>query len=133
VSAEPKIFDYADFPYSEQFFTIERVVDRGNDKHEEEIVYGVTSLKRGEASAKKLLRLNREHWGIENKVHYVRDMAYDEDRCRVRVKNGPRVMASIRNLVIGIFRLLGFRYVASAIRYYCFNPDLEETLAILGI
>lgn len=133
MSVEPKVFDYADFPYSEQFFMLERVVDYSNGKHREEVAYGVTSLKKGEVSAKRLLTLSREHWGIENKVHYVRDVTYDEDRSRIRVKNGPRVMASIRNLVISIFRLLGFRYVAQAIRYYCFNPDLEDTLAILGI
>lgn len=70
----------------------------------------MTSLKKEQASAERLLELNRGYWEIENRVHYVRDVTYDEDRCRIRTQNGPRMMASIRNLAISIVRLMGFRF-----------------------
>jgi len=108
-------------------------VDYSNGKHCEEIAYGVTSLKKDKASAERLLVLNRGHWEIENRVHYVRDVTFDEDRSRIRVKNGPRVMASIRNLVISILRLMGFRYISDGIRHYCYSWDLEDTCRLLGI
>ena len=44
-------------------------------------------------------------------MHWVRDVTFDEDRSQIRKKNGAKVMASLRNLVISILRLLGFRYV----------------------
>jgi predicted transposase YbfD/YdcC len=136
VSDEPKIFRYADFPHSQQFFVIERDVKRyirGEATHTVEMAYGVTSLKKSQAPAKRLLELSREHWTIENKVHYVRDVTYDEDRCRIRVNNGPRMMASIRNLAISILRLMGFKYITDGIRYLSNTPDRKHTLALLGL
>ena len=49
-----------------------------------ETVYLITSLPVVEASPERLLALNRTHWGIENKLHHVRDVSMDKDRCRVR-------------------------------------------------
>jgi predicted transposase YbfD/YdcC len=37
----------------------------------------------------------REHWAIEDRLHWVRDVAFDEDRSQVRTRNGPRTMASL--------------------------------------
>jgi len=87
--------------------------------------------KKEKASAERLLELNRGHWEIENRVHYVRDVTYDEDRSQIRKGNGDHIMASLRNLVIGIFRLLGFKYVPDAIRY--FTMRLEEALQVVGV
>jgi len=70
-----------------------------NRQKRSETVYLITSLKPDKASPEKLLKINREHWGIENKSHYVRDVTYDEDRSQIRSKNGPRMMAILRNLV----------------------------------
>jgi predicted transposase YbfD/YdcC len=49
-----------------------------------EVIYGITSLKEQEANARRLLGLTRGHWGIENQLHYVRDVTLGEDGCRVR-------------------------------------------------
>jgi hypothetical protein len=48
-------------------------------KTTEEVVYGITSLCQEEATAERLLRLTRDHWKIENQVHYVRDVTLGED------------------------------------------------------
>ncbi|MCP5048287.1 MAG: ISAs1 family transposase [bacterium] len=136
VSDEPKVYNYADFPHSRQFFLVEREVDRhqkGEWKHTVEFAYGVTSLDKKQAGAQRLLELNRGHWEIENRVHYARDVTYDEDRCRIRTGNGPRTMAGLRNLSMGIARLMGFRYIPDAIRHFLFCRSRKETMALWGI
>jgi predicted transposase YbfD/YdcC len=65
-----------------------------------EVVYGITSLSRQRADAARLLRLVREHWGIENGSHYRRDVTLGEDLSRVRKGSAPQVMAALRNTVI---------------------------------
>jgi hypothetical protein len=77
------------------------------------------------------LEYNRGHWKSENRVHYVRDVTFDEDRSQVRTAGGPHIMASIRNLVMGIFRLLGFQYIPDATRYFAMR--LQEVFLLLGI
>jgi predicted transposase YbfD/YdcC len=136
VSHEPGIYDCCDFPLSQQFFMVERDVtrkQRGNESHTLELTYGVTSLKLEQASAKRLLELNREHWEIENRVHYVRDVIYDEDRCRIRTGNGARMMASIRNTAISLVRMMGFRYIPDANRAFTFCSNRKEVFAMWGI
>jgi hypothetical protein len=52
----------------------------------------------------------------------VRDVTYDEDRSQVRTGNGPRVMASLRNLAIAILRLTGHPSIAAALRHHARQP-----------
>jgi hypothetical protein len=49
----------------------------------------------------------RNHWEIENKNHYVRDTVYREDDCLAWTGEGPRALASLRNLAISLIRLKG--------------------------
>lgn len=67
-----------------------------------EISYLTTSLPPEEASPRRLLELVRGHWGIENCLHWVRDVTFDEDRCQVRSGAAPQVMAALRNLESGM-------------------------------
>jgi len=69
-----------------------------------ETVYAVTSLSWDQVTTARLAQLIRGHWAIENAVHHVRDTTYDEDRSQVRTGSGPRVMATLRNVAIGIIR-----------------------------
>jgi predicted transposase YbfD/YdcC len=69
-----------------------------------ETVYAITSLGWDDITAAQLAEVIRGHWAIENRVHYVRDTTYDEDRSQVRTGNGPRVMATLRNIAIGLIR-----------------------------
>lgn len=55
-------------------------------------------------STKRIGRHVRGHWGIEIRLHYVRPMAYDEDRPQVRTKCGPQVRATPRNATNGLIR-----------------------------
>ena len=136
VSDETRLYDCIDFPHVLQVFKVKRMVssvERGTPKQREEVVYGVTSLPPEEASPKRLLELIRGHWEIENRVHYVRDFTYDEDRCRIRTNNGPQVMASIRNLAISIVRMMGFKSLPDAHRVFTFCSNRIKAFERLGI
>jgi Transposase DDE domain len=65
----------------------------------------VTSLPAAQAGPERLLALSRAHWGIENKLHYVRDVSFQEDRCRVRA--GAQSLVALRNLAIALIRRAG--------------------------
>jgi hypothetical protein len=128
----------ADFPHLIGAFRIERHVTAldGSDARVE-IVHGITSrlvpaTKKGKkAEGRKLLGLVRGHWQIENALHYVRDMAFDEDRSRVRKGGGPRIMASLRNLAISILRLAGANAIAKALRWCA--RDHQRAMRLIGL
>lgn len=93
--------EYIEFPFLNQAFRIERITSNlQGELMRHEIVHGVTSLTEKNAPAADLLKFNRGHWEIENRVHWVRDVTFDEDRSQVRKGGGPQVMASLRNLSI---------------------------------
>ena len=96
-----------------------------------EVVYAITSLKPEEADARRLLELARCHWGIENKLHYVRDTTLGEDGCRVRKGSAPQVLAAVRNAVIHLLAGVDASSRAAAIRRLNNHP--EEALALLGL
>ena len=84
-----------------------------------EAVHGLTSLAPTRAGPSEILALNRGHWEIENRVHDVRDVAYDEDRSRVRTGRLPRNLACLSNAAISIVRLRGrFCHQPQAHRHY---------------
>jgi predicted transposase YbfD/YdcC len=132
-----ELHEYLDFPYVQQVFFIKRTTTDWDGhlvagrKTTEELVVGVTSLAEAEASPERLLSLNRGEWEIENRLHHVRDMTYDEDRSQVRKGNRPQVMAGIRNLAISLVRLAGAESIAAATRYL--GRQLERPLRLLGL
>ena len=58
-----------------------------------------------EFTPERLLELVRNHWAIENRLHWVLDVVMDEDRMRNRTGNGPDCLAAIRRLALNIVRL----------------------------
>jgi len=88
--------------------TRERII-RG--KETTETVYAITSLTAEKAGPARLLDLSREHWGIENKLHYVRDVTCREDQARANAGHAPQALAALRNTVLTIVRRLGFKPV----------------------
>ena len=91
-----------------------------------EIAYIITSLKPTEAGPERLLNLSRNHWAVENRLHYVRDVPFDEDRCRVR--SGARALAAIRNLVLHLIRSRGIPIREAREN---FREDRAEAIAIV--
>ena len=111
---------YADLHGRRQAVRIER--ERESIKTGErslEVTWCLTSLGAERAGPEQLLALVRNHWHIENRVHYVRDFTYDEDRCRAYVRHLPRNLACLSNAAIAIVRCKGrFRYLPEANRHY---------------
>ncbi len=91
----------------------------------------MSSLTQQKASAADLLRHVRGHWEIENRLHYVRDVTFDEDRSQVRRGSGPQMMASLRNLAISLLRMAGATNIASATRHLGRRSD--KALRLLGL
>jgi predicted transposase YbfD/YdcC len=87
-----------------------------------EIVYGITSLNRSTTDAELLLALSRNHWQIENGLHWVRDVTMGEDASRVREQSGPQFLAAIRNTALHLIRGEGIKNVAAALRHYAAQP-----------
>jgi predicted transposase YbfD/YdcC len=83
-----------------------------------ETVYGITSLTPEEAGAKDLLTYSRAYWEIENRLHWVRDVTFGEDRSQVRSGNAPQIKAALTNLVLTLLRRNGHKNVAAALRTF---------------
>ena len=111
-----------------QVAQVRRTVTR-NGRKTVEVVYLITSADPRAASPTTLASWVRGHWGIENKLHWVRDVTYDEDRSQVRSGAGPQVMTTLRNLAISLLRLQGWTNIAHALRHHAANN--RRPLALL--
>ena len=132
VSAELK--HYLDWPGAEQVFKLERHFKRTCDGHvTHEVVYGITSLTAQEAGPTRLLKLIRQHWGIENGLHYRRDETLREDWCHLKQGHAPRAMAVINNLIVGLVLRLGYTNLAEARRYFDAHPPEAQRLVLLQL
>lgn len=114
--------DYSDWPYLAQVFKLERTIWRAG-KPIREVRYGVTSLPAGVADAEHLLKIARAAWGIENGLHYRRDMSLAEDASRLRRGHGPQVLAALNNTVIGLVLSSGTQNLAAAQRCFAYHFD----------
>jgi len=73
----------------------------------------------------------RGHWTIENGLHWVRDVTFAEDSSQIRTGAGPHVMATLRNLAIGVLSRAGPVNLAAALRHHARDP--ARPLTTLGI
>jgi len=119
---------YSAWPGMKRVLQMERrITNKRTGVRREEIVYAITSLDQGAASVEQLLRMWREHWHIENRLHYVRDVTYREDKSQVRKGKIPEVMAALRNAAITLMRVEGATNIAAACRRYAAQPGLAMT------
>lgn len=132
LTASTALVGYHDWPGLAQVFQLERHVTMKTTRAQrDDVVYGVTSLRPDQAGPERLLGLVRQHWQIENQVHWVRDVTFDEDRSQVRGGSIPQVMAAFRNTAIGLMRWAGETNIAAACRRFAAQP--WSALALLGI
>lgn len=104
------------FPGIKQVFRIRRqVFDLSGQRLSKEYVHGVTSLDADQATAEQLLSLVRHHWRVEVN-HQLRDVTWREDHQHAYTGNGPRAMATIRNLALAILRLTGHRQITRTLQ-----------------
>jgi hypothetical protein len=107
--------DYLDWPAVAQVGFLERTVTVGGEASVE-VHYLITSVPRDRAGAATLLAWARGHWGIENRLHWVRDVTLGEDANRTRSGSGPQVLAALRNLAISTLRVDAVTNIAAALR-----------------
>ncbi len=99
--------DYLDFPSVGQVFLIERdVVHKKSGKVSHEVALGVSSRPPEQANPQRILKVNRDHWTIESKCHYVIDWNFDEDRCRIRTGHGPENITRLRRFAAGVIQFI---------------------------
>ncbi len=123
VSAE--VVPHLEWPGAAQVARIERTREIGG-KISTETAYIVTSLTAAEAGPERLLDLSRTHWAIENRLHYVRDVSFNEDRCRVR--SGARALSAIRNLALYLIRSAGLSVPEAREN---FREDRDQVVALV--
>jgi predicted transposase YbfD/YdcC len=122
------------WPHLRQIVAVERhrlQVRRGQIiATEMELRYYVTSLAPAQADATALLALTRGHWGIENRLHHVRDVTFEEDRSQMRCGAVAHTFAACRNLAISLLRSAGAANIAAALRTYAARPADAALLVI---
>lgn len=96
-----------------------------------ETAYAVTSVSWDQAGAAQLLHWWRNHWHIENRLHWVRDTVFREDDDRVRHPGAGQILAAFRNAAINVLRLAQASNIAAAIRENAYQVD--SLFAKLGI
>lgn len=111
------------FPYARQAIRIvrERTVIATTETSRE-VVYAICSAPFDIAKPHQIAQWLRNHWRIENSVHYVRDVTYNEDFSAVRTGGTPQVMAAIRNTALNLHRLDDATNIAEACRETAFDP-----------
>jgi predicted transposase YbfD/YdcC len=115
--------EYCGWAGLQQVFRIERQrIDKRTAKHTVKVVFGITSLAPAQANAQRLAAISRGHWGIENRLHWVRDVNFGEDASRIRTGQAPQVMATLRNLAISLLGLLGYDSPIEGLRHFAWNP-----------
>ena len=123
---------YVSFPGVRFVAQVRREVEYKKDgrQRKPETVYLLTSLPPEVATPQRLLQLNRDYWGIENRVHWVRDVAMGEDRSRVRKGSLPRLLAAFANLAISILPLLGTKNIQRRLLQLKMNPNAAVALLL---
>jgi predicted transposase YbfD/YdcC len=130
--ASTALVGYSDWPGLQQALRVDRRVihKRTGEVLRAETAYAVTSARPRRATPPQLLALWRGHWAIENQLHYIRDVAFDEDRATVRAGRAPQVMAACRNAAIGVIRRLGTTKITATCRQFAAQP--HAALVALG-
>lgn len=94
-----------------------KVLEKGIQRKETR--YFLTSLTDVNAFAKA----TREHWGIENSLHWVLDVAFNEDRCRMRKDNSGENFAVIRHVAVNLLKKDDSKMSLKAKRLRCAYDD----------
>ena len=114
--------EWIDFPGAAQVAQLRRTIT-ANGSTTVEVVYLITSANHTAAPPQRLAAWVQGHWSIENRLHWVRDVTFAEDGSQVRTGQAPRVMATCRNLVIGMLRITGWDNIAAGLRHHARHPD----------
>ena len=97
----------------------------------QQVRYFLSSLP-AQVSARRALALVRQHWHIENRLHWPRDVTLGEDASQVRSGHAPQALSALRNVVVGVLHLHQVANLAAALRTYAWSPP-ARVLSLLGL
>lgn len=121
---------YLDWPGVRQVFRLERQVHHLKSGETScEVAYGITSCDPQQASAAQLLAWTRGYWGIENGLHYRRDVTLNEDKTRFSYKRMAQAMATFNNFIVGLSQKLGYENLAACRRV--FDKHINRQLVLM--
>ncbi|MEU8869128.1 ISAs1 family transposase [Streptomyces umbrinus] len=118
------------FPHARLAIRVHRRRRQTDRRESRETLYAVTSLDAHQTTPADLATAIRGHWTVEA-LHHVRDVTFAEDTSTVHTGTAPRAMASLRNLAIGLLKILGANNIAKTTRAIRDQP--ERALPLLGI
>jgi predicted transposase YbfD/YdcC len=127
VSTEMNAYLAATWPHVGQVAQLTRRVTKAGVTTTE-VVYLITTLTPAKATPQRLLDLTRGHWSIENRSHYVRDVTFGEDRCRLRTGPAPQILAACRNLAITLIHRSGSCHIRATRHHFASCPQQALTL-----
>lgn len=124
ILTSPDLNDYLYRDWGEvgQVFRLQRE-RTSRDKSNTEVVYGWTSLSHQCCSPKRLLQLIRDHWAVENRLHWRRDVTLGEDHCGVRLPPVAQMLAVLNTVVLSLMDFHRVANVARQIRRFVSHPD----------
>jgi predicted transposase YbfD/YdcC len=99
----------------------------------QEYVYGITSLTPQQADPLRLLEVIRDHWSIENRLHYRRDVTLAEDACQVRKGSAPHALATLNSFVLALFDFFGVGNAKQHMRYLDAQPHRAVQLLLTSL
>ena len=114
---------YSNWPHLAQVFKPERQRTNALGITKTQVRYGVTSLPAHLADPNRLLHVTRRHWGIENGLHWRRDVTFGEDHAQLRMGHAPQLLAALNNIVIGLFAMQAETNMAHARRDFAYYLD----------
>ena len=118
---QTSVFEACTSPTAQQWAGLARVVrirrsgTRGQ-KPFDETCFFISSLRRSDAA--HFAHGTRGHWGIENRVHWVKDVVQNEDRSRIAFGSAAENLSIFKSVAISLFRINGFNSIASATRIF---------------
>jgi predicted transposase YbfD/YdcC len=123
--------DDINFPHARQTACIRRrTYDLDGQKTRQEYAFIITSLSTDDAAAVDLNDHVRNHWGIENKSHYVRDTVWREDAQHINNGTAPHVKATLTNTANSLLRLHGHTDIKRTTEWISRNPLRALTLLV---
>jgi predicted transposase YbfD/YdcC len=123
ITVSSMLADYSTWPELAQVFKLESQRTNALGETQTEVRYGVTSLPAHLADPKRVLALTRGHWGVENGLHYRRDVTLREDHAQTRMGHAPEMLAVLNNTVLGLVARQGETNLAHARREFAYHFD----------
>lgn len=121
--------DWIDFPGAAQVAQLRRTITKAGSKSVE-VVYLITSADHRLAPPATLAAWVQGHWGIENRLHWVRDVSLGEDASQARTGQTPRITATCRNTTISLLRQAGWNNIAAGLRHHAARPAAAIALTL---